>query len=95
MAQIDRHQYWRIQLRRTVGLLAVWFTAGYAMSILFIERLNEVQIGGIPFGFWMAQQGSIYVFVLLILVFAVLTGRLDRQAGLNEEDRAKAPQAPH
>ncbi len=82
-------------MRRTVGLLVIWFTVGYAMSILFIEQLNEVQIGGIPFGFWMAQQGSIYVFVLLILVFAVLTGRLDRQAGLSEEEGARGPQAPH
>lgn len=84
MAPIDRRQYWRIQSRRITGLLIIWFIAGYLMSILFIEPLNQMSLGGIPFGFWMAQQGSILVFVLLILVFAWATGRLDRRSGLSE-----------
>ena len=95
MKRIDRHRYWQIQLRRTLGLLAIWFVAGFGMSILFIEPLNTLRIGGLPLGFWMAQQGSIFVFVLLILAFAILTGRLDRQAGLAEDRNTKPPAAPH
>ena len=49
------------------------------MSILLVEPLNNVQIGGVPFGFWMAQQGSIYVFVLLVFTYAIQMDRLDRK----------------
>lgn len=81
---MDRQTYWRKQLQRTVVLLIVWFIIGYGLSIFFIEPLNAFEIGGLPFGFWMAQQGSIYVFVLLILIYAISAGRLDREAGVEE-----------
>ena len=84
--RLDRKTYWRRQVRRIVGLLAVWFVAAYVLSIFFVESLNQVSIGGVPLGFWMAQQGSIYVFVLLILIYAISSGRLDREAGLEETD---------
>jgi putative solute:sodium symporter small subunit len=79
-----------------VALLVVWFIAGYVMSIFFIEPLNSLHLGGLPLGFWMAQQGSIFVFVVLIFLYAVLSGRLDRQAGLEETDEATSgPSAAH
>ena len=81
---MDRRTYWRRQLRRTLVLLAVWLVVGFGLSILFVEPLNRFSIGGVPLGFWMAQQGSILVFILLILVYAVLSQRADRQAGLEE-----------
>ena len=90
---IDRQSYWRKQLKRIVILLAIWFVFGYVLSILLIEPLNTIRIGGsMPLGFWFAQQGSIYVFVLLILVYAVSTGRLDRRAGVQEPGEASPPE---
>lgn len=82
--KIDHVTYWRKQRFRIVLLLGIWFLVGPLMSILFIEELNQIVIGGVPFGFWMAQQGSIIVFVILIFVYAIWTGVLDRQAGVEE-----------
>ncbi len=95
-ATISRDEYWRKLVRATAILLAVWFVVGYCMSIFFIQPLNAINFGGIPFGFWMAQQGSIFVFISLILIFAVYIGRLDREAGLEEDEgSATAPGAAH
>jgi putative solute:sodium symporter small subunit len=80
----DRREYWRKTLVRTTVLLSIWFLAGPIMGILLAEQLNAFSLGGIPFGFWMAQQGSIYVFVILIFVYAWLSDRADRLAGVNE-----------
>jgi putative solute:sodium symporter small subunit len=84
---IDRKTYWRRQLRRTSILLAIWAIVGFGLSILLVEQLNEIHLGGMPLGFWMAQQGSIFVFVLLILVYALLSERADREVGLEEPSR--------
>lgn len=84
--EIDRETYWKIQMRRTALLLGVWFVVGYLLSIFLAEYLNGVTVLGMPFGFWMAQQGSIFVFIALILAYAVMTGRLDRRAGVEEHD---------
>ena len=92
-APLTRQEYWRKQIRSTAILLAVWFVAGYGMSIFFIEPLNAINFGGVPFGFWMAQQGSIFVFISLILIFALYVGRLDKQAGLEEDDTVPPPTA--
>ena len=81
---IDRRTYWRRQIRRTLLLLAVWAIVAFGLSIGFVEPLNRIEFGGMPLGFWMAQQGSIYVFVVLILVYAIVSGRADRAAGLEE-----------
>jgi putative solute:sodium symporter small subunit len=80
----DRRAYWNRTLRRTVVLLSIWFLVGPIMGILLAEPLNQFRLGGIPFGFWMAQQGSIYVFVILIFVYAWLSDRADRIAGVDE-----------
>ena len=93
---ITRKAYWRKQLQYILILLAVWFIAGYVMSIFFVESLNAISFGGIPFGFWMAQQGSVFVFISLILIYALAAGRLDRQAGVAEtEDATTTPGAGH
>ena len=57
----------------------VWFLVSYGLGILLVEPLNEYHIGGFPLGFWFAQQGSIYVFVILILAYAILLSRLDKK----------------
>jgi len=76
---LDRRAHWRATLRRIAVLLAIWALVGPVMSILFVEQLNTVSIAGVPFGFWMGQQGSIYVFVVLIFVNAWMADRLDRK----------------
>jgi len=74
-AAIDR--YWRQNLRIMAVLLAIWAFVGLGCGILFADVLNGFHLGGFPLGFWFAQQGSIVVFVLLILVYCVLLNRLD------------------
>ena len=74
-AAIDR--YWRQNIRIMAVLLAVWAVVGLGCGVLFADALNQFRLGGFPLGFWFAQQGSIIVFVLLILVYSLLLNRLD------------------
>ena len=83
---IDRVTYWKTQIRRTSILLVVWFVVGYVMSIFLAEPLNAISFGGVPFGFWMAQQGSIFVFISLVLIYALAADKLDEEAGVSEDD---------
>jgi putative solute:sodium symporter small subunit len=71
-------------------LLAVWFTVSYGFGILLVEPLNRIRLGGFQLGFWFAQQGSIYVFVLLILVYVRLMNRLDREFDVDEHEEGEA-----
>lgn len=88
--RVSKDAYWHGQLRRIVGLLAVWAVTAFVLSIWLAPTLNAVSLGGVPLGFWMAQQGSIFVFVVLIWVYAVTSDRADRAAGLDESDATTA-----
>jgi putative solute:sodium symporter small subunit len=81
----DLKGYWRTNVRYLVALLLVWFVVSYGAGILFAPYLNNFQIGGFPLGFWFAQQGSIYVFVVLIFVYVYLMNRLDRKYDVDEK----------
>lgn len=81
--EADAGGYWRANLRVMAVLLAVWFLASYVPGIFFVERLNKLHVGGFPLGFWFAQQGSILVFVVLILIYALWMDRLDRRYGVD------------
>ncbi|WP_236700411.1 DUF4212 domain-containing protein [Allosalinactinospora lopnorensis] len=81
-----RREYWRKNLRLMVVLLAIWFSVSFGCGILFVEQLNQITIAGFPLGFWFAQQGSIYVFLLLILVYCLFMDRLDREYGVEERE---------
>ncbi|MEJ2504384.1 MAG: DUF4212 domain-containing protein [Gemmatimonadota bacterium] len=72
---------WSRLLRRTTLLLAIWFLVGPVLGILLVEPLNRFSLGGTPFGFWVSQQGSIYVFVVLIFAYAIMGDRADRESG--------------
>lgn len=85
MSDTVLRQYWRANLRYLAVLLFIWFFVSYGCGILFADVLNQYRIGGFPLGFWFAQQGSIYVFVLLIFVYVWLMNRLDRQYGVDEQ----------
>ena len=76
--------YWRMNLTYVGILLIIWFTVSYGFSILFVNQLDQVRFAGFKLGFWFAQQGSIYVFVLLIFVYVFLMNRLDRKFGVDE-----------
>lgn len=86
-------EYWRRNVRYVGVLLAVWFVVSYGAGILFAGSLDEIRIPGtgFPLGFWFAQQGSIYVFVILIFVYVVLMNRLDREFGVDEVETHPAP----
>lgn len=81
-----RRDYWRSNLRLMVILLSVWFVVSFGCGILFIEPLNNIVIFGFPLGLWFAQQGSIYTFLILTLIYAVRMDRLDDKHGLSERD---------
>jgi putative solute:sodium symporter small subunit len=78
-ASETRARYWRANLRILLILLAVWFTVSFGLGILFVEPLNAFQLGGFPLGFWFSQQGAIYVFIVLIWVYARWMDRIDRE----------------
>ncbi|MHC5064564.1 MAG: DUF4212 domain-containing protein [Planctomycetota bacterium] len=85
---IDRRAYWTANIRYVTALLLVWFTASFGFGVLLVEPLNEIRLFGSGFklGFWFAQQGSIYVFVLLILIYVRLMNRLDKRYGVSEDE---------
>lgn len=78
-------RYWRTNIRIVLGLLAVWAAVSFGASILFVDQLDRIQVGGFRLGFWFAQQGSIYVFVLLILIYVRVMNRLDHAFDVDEE----------
>lgn len=71
--------YWAANKRLIIQLLSVWAFVSYGCGILFVEALNKVQFFGVPFGFWMAHQGSIYVFILLIVIYAKRMDTIDKR----------------
>lgn len=84
MSEKNLQQYWRENIRYVGILLFIWFLASYGFGIFFKDALNNIRIGGAKLGFWFAQQGSIYVFVVLIFVYARLMGKLDEKYDVNE-----------
>ena len=74
--------YWKSTLRLTVSLLAVWFLVSFGAGIIFREALDNFSIGGAPLGFWMAQNGSIYVFLLLIIIYCIRMTQLEKKYGI-------------
>ncbi|HPF95873.1 MAG: DUF4212 domain-containing protein [Flavobacteriaceae bacterium] len=76
--------YWKENLKYLVILLSIWFLVSYGAGILFKDALNSIRLGGFKLGFWFAQQGSIYVFVILIFVYVRLMNKLDKKYGYNE-----------
>lgn len=85
MKPAQRAAYWRANLRLLAGCMLVWFACSYGCGILFVDQLNAFTIGGFPLGFWFAQQGSIYVFVVLIFFYAWRMNRIDRRYDVHED----------
>ena len=79
-----RKAYWQANIKLTVTLLSFWFIISYLCGIVFVEELNNIRLGGYKLGFWFAQQGSIYGFVVIIFVYARRMAALDRKYDLHE-----------
>ena len=76
--------YWKENIRTILALMAVWFVVSLGAGVLFINQLNTIEISGVKLGFWFAQQGSIYAFVILIFVYVYKMGKIDKKYGVNE-----------
>lgn len=85
MTNAKNKQYWRKNLKYLAWLLSVWFLVSFGAAILFADDLNSISLGGFPLGFWFAQQGAIYVFVLLIFIYVFLMNRLDKRFDVDEK----------
>lgn len=77
--------YWKANLRLLSICLVIWFVVSYVFGIMLVDVLNQFHIGGYPLGFWFAQQGSIYTFVILIFVYAKQMNKLDRAHDVHED----------
>jgi putative solute:sodium symporter small subunit len=77
-------KYWKENLRYLLILLTIWFVVSYLFGILLVDQLNAIRIGGFKLGFWFAQQGAMYVFVILIFVYVRWMNKLDKKYNVNE-----------
>ena len=84
MSNKNMKAYWKENLRYLAILLSIWFLVSYVFGILMVDQLNIIKLGGFKLGFWFAQQGSMYVFVILIFVYVKLMNRLDKKYGVDE-----------
>jgi putative solute:sodium symporter small subunit len=80
----NRSKYWKANIRLVAILLIIWFVVSYGLGILLVEPLNTIMLGGYPLGFWFAQQGSIYIFLVLIFIYASSMNKLDKKFDVHE-----------
>jgi len=83
--QFSREAYWKANLKLMALCLSIWFVVSYLFGIILVDQLNAISIGGYDLGFWFAQQGSMYVFVVLIFFYASRMNKLDRQFDVHED----------
>jgi len=77
--------YWKAVLGLLTKILIVWFLVSFGAGILLAPVLNTIHLGGYPLGFWFAQQGSIYIFILLIVWYSKAMGRIDEEFDVHED----------
>jgi len=76
--------YWKENIRTILSLLVLWFVVSLGAGVLFIDELNTIEVSGVKLGFWFAQQGAIYAFVILIFVYVYKMGKIDEKYGVSE-----------
>ena len=91
MSDNSAQSYWKSNIRIVLSLLAVWFFISFGCGILLVDVLDNFRIGGFKLGFWIAQQGSIFVFVVLIFVYIHLMDKLDDRYNLETSNNDQAP----
>lgn len=84
MSKPNFQQYWKTNIKYVLILLSIWFLVSFVFGILLVDELNAIRMSGFKLGFWFAQQGSIYVFVILIFVYVRLMNKLDKKYGYDE-----------
>ena len=84
MEMTNQKKYWKENLKYLTILLTIWFVVSFGFGILLVEEMNTIKIGGFKLGFWFAQQGSIYVFVILIFVYILMMNKLDKKFNLDK-----------
>jgi putative solute:sodium symporter small subunit len=93
MSDSSAHSYWKANIRLVLSLLFVWFFISFGCGILFVDALDTIRFGGFKLGFWIAQQGSIFVFVALILIYIRAMDKLDSKYNIDSSNEsAKASQ---
>jgi putative solute:sodium symporter small subunit len=85
MSNSQEKKYWKKNLKYVAILLSIWFLVSFVFGIILVDELNTIRLGGFKLGFWFAQQGAIYVFVILIFVYIKLMNKLDKEFGFNEK----------
>jgi len=83
--QTQRQNYWIANLKLVALCLSIWFVVSYLFGIILVDQLNVIKIGGYRLGFWFAQQGSMYVFVVLIFFYASRMKKLDQKFNVHED----------
>ena len=78
----DNKDYWKENISLIIKCLTIWFIVSYGCSIIFVEVLNNIRLGGYKLGFWFAQQGSIYTFVILIFYYVYEIDKIDKRYGV-------------
>ena len=78
-------EYWSKNVSLMLRVFLIWFVVSFGCGIVFVDWLNQFRLGGYPMGFWFAQQGSIYVFLILIYVYMKKMRHLDEQFGFAED----------
>lgn len=84
MSSTNNSAYWKENIKYLSILMLFWFIVSYGCGILFAEYLNQFHLGGFPLGFWFAQQGSIYAFILIIAAYIRIMNKLDKKYNLND-----------
>ena len=87
--QKSRQDYWKANLKLVALCLSIWFVVSYLFGIILVDQLNAISIGGYRLGFWFAQQGSMYVFVVLIFFYACRMNKLDKNSTCTKTDGDK------
>ena len=80
----NQKKYWKTNIKYVLILLSIWFLVSFVFGILLVEQLNTIKMGGFKLGFWFAQQGAIYVFVVLIFIYIRLMNTLDKKYNVSE-----------
>lgn len=80
-----KEEYWKATLSLLIKVLVVWGVVSFLLSIIFAPQLNAVKLGGYPLGFWFAQQGSIYIYIILIFFYAKKMGDIDKEFDVHED----------
>ncbi len=82
-------EYWKKNLQYLAVLLSIWFAVSYGFSIILVDVLDKIKIGGFKLGFWFSQQGSIFVFVIIIFVYVRLMNKLDKKYDVEEKEEQR------